>query len=49
MTTCVDKYKQNLSAYDIRGKEKTSSMPERKEKAWDGYVCIYECSKQFCT
>ena len=42
------KDKQTSSAYDIKGKEKTLSTSENKEKARDGYVCIYECGKQFC-
>ena len=29
-TTCADKYKQNLSAYDIKGKENNSSTSENK-------------------
>ena len=38
-----DKYKQTSSAYDIKGEEKTSRTSEKKEKARDGYVRIYEC------
>ena len=41
----VDKYKETLSANDIKGKEKTLSMSEKKEKSRDGYVCIYEYGK----
>ena len=47
-TACADKYKQTYIAYDIVVKENTSSTSENKEKARDGYVCIYECGKQFC-
>ena len=39
---CADKDKQTLSAYDIKGEENTLSTSEKKEKSWDGYVCIYE-------
>ena len=30
MATCVDKYKQTLSAYDIEGEENTSGTYENK-------------------
>ena len=49
MVTWADKGKHTLSVYDIKGKEKTLSMSEKKEKARDGCVCIYQCSKQLCT
>ena len=39
---CEDKDKQTQGKYDIKGEEKTSSTSENKEKAQDGYVCIYE-------
>ena len=45
MTTSADKYKQTSSEYDIKGKEKTLIISEKKENAWDGNVCIYECGK----
>ena len=48
-TTCEDKYKQNLSAYDIKGEEKTSGTYEKKEKERNGYVCIYKLGKILCT
>ena len=48
-STCADKDKQTSIAYDIKGGGNTSSTSEKKEKARDGYVCIYECGKQFCT
>ena len=44
-TTWEDKDKQNSSAYDIKGKEKILRMSEKKEKACDGYVHIYEYGK----
>ena len=44
-TIHADKDKQTSSAYDIRGKENTSRTSEKKEKAREGYVCIYECGK----
>ena len=28
--------------------EKTSSTSEKKEKSHDGYISMYECSKNFC-
>ena len=37
------------SAYDIKEKEKASSTYENKENKRDGYVCIYEYGKLFCT
>ena len=43
MTKCADKDKQTLSAYGIKGEEKTSSTYENKEQARYGYVRIYEC------
>ena len=46
---CVDIYKQTESVYDIKGKEKTLSMYEKKETERDSYVHIYECDKQLCT
>ena len=49
MTTCVDKDKQILSVYDIKGEENTSGISENKEKARDGYVRIYECGKHLLT
>ena len=33
-TMCVDKYKQTLSAYGIKGEEKTLSMSEKKENSY---------------
>ena len=45
-TTCADKDKQTLSAYNIEGKEKTLSTSEMKDEAHDGYVRIYECGKE---
>ena len=42
-TTCTEKDKKSLSAYDIKGEEKTSRTSE-KEKG--GYVCIYECGEK---
>ena len=48
MITCdkkTDKHKETLSAYGIKGKEKTSSTQEKKKKARDGYVRMYECRK----
>ena len=41
----ANKQKENLNAYDNKGKEKTSIMSENKEKACDGYVSMYECRK----
>ena len=41
----ADKDKQTLDAYGIRGKGKSSSTSENKEKARDGCVFIYECGK----
>ena len=41
----VDIDKETLSMYDIKGKEKTSSTSEKKEKERDGYVYMYECGK----
>ena len=49
MTTCADNNKQTSSAYDIKGKEKTLIISEKKEEARDSYVCIYACGKQLCT
>ena len=34
-----------MSAYAIKGEENTLSIYERKEKARDGYVYIYELGK----
>ena len=48
-TTCADKDKQTPCEYCIKVKENTLSTSENKEKARDGYVCIYECGKTFCT
>ena len=48
-TMGVDKYKHTLCMYDIKGYKNTESTSEKKEKAWDGYFNIYECSKLFCT
>ena len=45
----MDKDKQISRAPGIQGEEKTSIKSEKKEKSWDGYVCIYECRKYFCT
>ena len=44
-TMCADKDKETLSAYDIKGNEKTLITYERKEKAWGNYDHIYECGK----
>ena len=41
-----DKYKQTLSVYGIKGKEKTPSTSQNKEEVSDGYVHMYECGKQ---
>ena len=35
-----------MSTYGNKGKEKTSSTSEKKEKSRDSYVCMYECDKQ---
>ena len=35
------KYKQTLSAYDIKGEENTLITSEKKENSRDGFVCIY--------
>ena len=35
-----------MSAYDIKGEEKTPRTSKMKEKARGGYVCIYECGKK---
>ena len=43
--TCADKNKQTLSTYDIKDKENTPSNSEKKGKACDGYVNIYEYDK----
>ena len=40
-----DKYKENSSANDIKGKENTMSMSENQEKARDGSVHMYEYDK----
>ena len=48
-TMCADKYKQTSSVNDIKGEENTSGIYEKKEKARDGYVCIYEWSKLLWT
>ena len=48
-TTCADKCKQTSSAYDIKGKKKTSITSEKKENSWGGNVRIYECGNFFCT
>ena len=37
----ANKNKETLSTYDNEGKEKTSSTPEKKEKARDGNISIY--------
>ena len=42
MTTCEDRYEQTPSAYDIKDKENTSSITEKKEKARNDYVFMYE-------
>ena len=41
----MEKYKQTLSDYDIKGKENTLSTSENNEKVCYGYVPIYECGK----
>ena len=40
-----DKHKGTSSAYDIKDEEKNLSTSKRKEKARDGYVCMYKCGK----
>ena len=45
ITTCVDKYKQALSMYDIKGERNNFFTCDKKEKACDGCVFIYECGK----
>ena len=35
-----------MSTYGNKGKEKTSSTSEKKEKSRDSYVRMYECDKQ---
>ena len=42
----MDKHKETLSAYDIKGKEKTLSTSEKKENKCDGYVTMYEWEKK---
>ena len=41
----ADKHKKTSSAYDSKGKEKTSRTSENKEKARDDYVLMYEYGK----
>ena len=41
----ADKYKEILSAYYIKGAEKTLSMSEKKEKARDCCVSMYGYGK----
>ena len=43
----VDKDKQNSSMCDIKVKEETSGTSEKKEKARDGYVSIYEYGRKY--
>ena len=46
----ADKHKETLSAYDNNGEENILSTSEKKEKAGDGYVFMYECGKHlFCS
>ena len=45
----MDKYKQILSAYDIKSEKNYLSTSKKEKKARDGYFCIYECSNQLCT
>ena len=49
MTTCNDKYKQTLSAYYIKGNEKTLSMSENKENKRDGHVASINVENNYCT
>ena len=39
-TMWVDKDKQTSSPFDIKVEEKTPRTSEKKEKAWDNYVCV---------
>ena len=40
---CTDKDKQKLSAYDIKGEEKTSSTSKKKDNARYDYVFMTKC------
>ena len=46
INTTRDNHKENSSVYDSNGKEKTSITSEKKEKARDSYVRMYECGKK---
>ena len=50
MTIYADKDKQTLSAYDIKGKEKTMRKYKKKENARDGYAkhLIHSTYKSVC-
>ena len=46
MLKWADKNKWTSSAYDLKGKEKTLKIFERKENERDGNFYMYECGKQ---
>ena len=41
----VNGKKETSNAYDIKGKEKTSNTPKKKEKSRDGYAHMNEYRK----
>ena len=43
----ANKHKETLSMHDNEGEENTSSVSEKKEKACDSYVSMYELGKDF--
>ena len=43
--TEVDKHKETLSVYNIKGEENILSTSEKKEKSRDSYVRMYEYRK----
>ena len=49
MNTCLDRDKQNLRDYEIKGEEKTSIKSKKKEKSHDSYDTIYEYGKKLYT
>ena len=44
----ANKLKENFILYVNKGKENTSRTSEKRVKARDGYVCMYEWGKHFC-